>query len=218
MSNYFNKVPNFKYTNLLNDGVDNKTQVKNLFRRVKLREDLYENLNFFTKYFIVGDERPDQVAKKIYNDSNLDWVILTVNNMLNMQSEWPMPQLVYNDYLLEKYGSYEEINETHHYESKRVFNSRNETIFPAGLTVDSTHQVSFYDRDLDVQVTISDAAYRVTNYQYEERVQEKKRSIFILRPEYLNIAIEDLEEAMTYKKGSTEYVSRTLKDTEDLFE
>jgi hypothetical protein len=98
-----------------------------------------------------------------------------------------------------------------------VFNSRNETIFPAGLRVDSTHQVSFYDRDLDVQVTISDAAYRVTNYQYEERVQEKKRSIFILRPEYLNIAIEDLEEAMTYKKGSTEYVSRTLKDTEDLF-
>lgn len=217
MSNYFNKVPNFKYTNLLNDGIDNKIQVKNLFRRVKLREDLYENLNFFTKYFIIGDERPDQVAKKLYDDPNLDWVILTVNNILNMQSEWPMPQLVYNDYLLEKYGSYEELYETHHHESKRVFNSRNETIFPSGLTVDSTHQVKFYDRDLDVQVTITNASYRVTNYQYEERIQEKKRTIFILRPEYLNIAIEDLEEVMTYKKGSTEYISRTLKDTEDLF-
>ena len=105
MSNYFNKVPNFKYTNLLNDGVDNKTQVKNLFRRVKLREDLYENINFFTKYFIVGDERPDQVAKKIYNDSNLDWVILTVINMLNMLFQcWIQVFLVQNQIRKRDYG------------------------------------------------------------------------------------------------------------------
>lgn len=217
MSDYFNKVPNFKYTNLVEDGVDNKTQVKNLFRRAKLRDDLYENLNYFDKYIIIGDERPDQVANKIYGDPNLDWVILVANNVVNIQTEWPMPQRLFDQYLLEKYGSYEAIYDTHHYESKRVYNSRNETIFPAGLNVPSTHRVQFYDRDLDVQVTIADASYRVTNYVYEERLEEKKRAIFILKPEYLNIAFEDIKDIMRYKKGSTEYISETLKDTEDLF-
>lgn len=218
MSDYFNKVPNFKYTNLLKDGVDNKIQVKNFFRRVKLREDLYENLNYFTKYTIVGDERPDQLAKKLYDDENLDWVILITNNILNIQTEWPMPQKVFNEYLLEKYGSYEAIYDTHHYESKRVYNSRNETIYPAGLKVLPSHRVQYYDKDLDVIVTVAQASYLVTNYVYEQRIQDKKRNIFILKAEYLNLALEDLEENMTYKKGSTEYISGTLKDTENLLD
>jgi len=219
MSDYFSRLPNFKYTNLLNEiGVDSKIQVKNIFRRAKLREDIFEKISYFDKYLIVGDERPDQIANKIYGDPNLDWVVLISNNILNYQSEWPIPQKVYNAYLLEKYGSYEKLYSVHHYESKRVFNSRNETIFPAGLIVSENHKVEFYDKDLDVLVSISNAAKPISNYIYEERIQDEKRSIFILKPEYLNIILDDMEEIMTYKKGSSEYISGTLKDTEDLFE
>lgn len=217
MSNYFSKVPNFKYINLLESNKkNNKTEVKNLFRRAKLRPDIFQNLNYFERYFIKADERPDQIAFKLYKDSNLDWVILVTNNVLNVQSEWPMPQRIFNEYLLEKYGSYEEIYALRHYESKKVVNSRGETIFPEGLIVPERHFVEYYDIDLTVKVTVTDAKEPITNYAYEERLQEKKRLIYILKPAYLNIVLDDLNDIMRYKEGSTDYISRTLKESETL--
>lgn len=218
MSNYFNIVPNFKYKNLLEHSKrNNKTEVKNLFRRAKLRPDIFQNLSYFERYFIKSDERPDNIANKIYNDPNLDWIILVTNNVLNIQSEWPMPQRVFDEYLLEKYGSYEEIYALRYYESKEVLNSRREIIFPAGLIVPETHFVEYYDIDIDRRITITDSKKEVTNYAYEERMQEKKRLIYILKSDYLNIVLDDINDIMRYKEGSTDYISRTLKDTESLF-
>ena len=53
------------------------------------------------------DERPDQIANKIYDDESLDWVVLVSNNILNIREEWPLPQSVFDKYLLEKYGTYD---------------------------------------------------------------------------------------------------------------
>lgn len=87
---YFRQVPNFKYVdrNYNSKNIGNFTEVKNLFKRVKLRDEIFENLNFFSLYSIIGDERPDSVADKIYNDSKLDWLILLSNNILNFYNEW----------------------------------------------------------------------------------------------------------------------------------
>lgn len=217
MSNFFNRVPNFNYVSLLeNSSIGSKVEVKNLFRRAKLREDIFQDLSFFNKYIISGDERPDQVANKIYDDPDLDWVILLANNVINIQSEWPIPGRSFENYLLEKYGSYEKLSEIHHFESKRVFNSKNETVFPYGLEVNENFSVDFYDIDSDRHVTISGASVPVTNYAYEERIQEKRRSIFILKPVYLNLVFEDMKDILPYKKGSTEFISKTLKDTETI--
>ena len=73
MSNYFNLVPDFEYVSRLPDAkISDYITVKNLFRRVILREDIFSNLTFFTKYSIKGDDRPDNVANRIYADSTLD--------------------------------------------------------------------------------------------------------------------------------------------------
>ena len=69
MSNYFNLIPNFDYVSRLPDAkISDYIQVKNLFKRVLLREDIYSNLMYFTKYDIQGDDRPDNVAHRIYSD------------------------------------------------------------------------------------------------------------------------------------------------------
>ena len=66
MSNYFNLIPNFDYVSRLPDAkISDYIQVKNLFKRVLLREDIYSNLMYFTKYDIQGDDRPDNVAHRI---------------------------------------------------------------------------------------------------------------------------------------------------------
>ena len=91
MSSYFSEVPNFEYVSRLPDAkISDYITVKNFFKRGFLREDIFQNLAFFTKYSIRGDDRPDNVAFEVYNDSTLDWLVLMSNNIVNIQNEWPI--------------------------------------------------------------------------------------------------------------------------------
>jgi hypothetical protein len=216
---YFRNLPNFDYVNRTSDGrnISDYTAVKNLFKKGKLREDIIENLTLFEKYTIIGDDRPDNVAYEVYGDATLDWVVLTSNNIINVYDEWPMSQQSFDTYLTQKYlFNYNLIyNGIHHYESKEVRNSQGVVIFPKGITVEATQTVSYYDYYDEKQVTI-DVAVPITNYEYEEKLNNEKRNIFLLKNEYLNIVFDDLEEMMQYKEGSTQYVSETLKRADNI--
>ena len=63
----------------------------------------------------------------------------------------------------------------------------------------------------DESKTVNPISRAVTNLQYEENINNKKRRIFLLKPIYLSVVFDDLEEMMAYKEGSTQYVSETLK-------
>ena len=218
MSSYFQRVPDFNYVSRLPDSkIGDYIRVKNLFKKGKLREDIFQNVAFFEKYKIVGDDRPDNVAFEIYDDSSLDWLVLLSNNVLNVQSEWPLPQTDFDRFVLDKYGDYDTLyNGIHHYETTEVKNTQGVTIIPAGLQVDSSYSVSYYDFFTDLQVTTGNLAIPVTNYEYEEKVENDKRNIFILKPRYLNIVFDDMEELMQYKKGSSQFVSENLKTGDNI--
>ena len=218
MSSYFQRVPDFNYVSRLPDSkIGDYIRVKNLFKKGKLREDIFQNLAFFEKYKIVGDDRPDNVAFEIYDDSSLDWLVLLSNNVLNVQSEWPLPQTDFDRFVLDKYGDYDTLyNGIHHYETTEVKNTQGVTIIPAGLQVDSSYSVSYYDFFTDLQVTTGNLAIPVTNYEYEEKVENDKRNIFILKSRYLNIVFDDMEEIMQYKKGSSQFVSENLKTGDNI--
>ena len=218
MSSYFQRVPDFNYVSRLPDSkIGDYIRVKNLFKKGKLREDIFQNVAFFEKYKIVGDDRPDNVAFEVYDDSSLDWVILLSNNILNIQSEWPLPQTDFDRFVLDKYGDYNTLyNGIHHYETIEIKNTQGVTIVPAGLQVDSSYSVSYYDFFTDLQVTTGNLATPITNYEYEEKIDNDKRNIFILKSRYLNIVFDDMEEIMAYKKGSTQYVSESLKTGDNI--
>ena len=123
-----------------------------------------------------------------------------------------MNQTDFDSYLLNKYGDYETAyGGIHHYETTEVRNSKGVVIVPAGLQVEENYSVNYYDYfassyDIRPNITVP-----VTNYEYEERIEDAKRNIFLLKPRYLNVVFDDLDEIMSYKKGSTQYVSETLK-------
>ena len=213
MASYFRQVPDFQYVSRTPDAqiISDFKTVKNLFKRGKLREDIFGNLQFFEKYKIIGDERPDNVAFKFYDDETLDWIILLSNNILNIQTEWPLTQDGFDAYLLEKYGSYQNINATRYYETVKVKNSNGITIIPAGLLVQSNFSTSYFDDGLGIKVTASNITREVTNYQYEQKIEDNKRNIFVLKPKYLSVVFRDIESIFTYKKGGAQYVSDTLK-------
>tara|TARA_B100000131_G_scaffold95608_1_gene92614 strand:- start:285 stop:956 length:672 start_codon:yes stop_codon:yes gene_type:complete len=219
MSNYFKQVPDFDYVSRLPDAkISDYITVKNLFKRGNLADDIFQDLTVFTKYEIEGDDRPDNVAFKIYDDSDLDWVILLANNIINIQSEWPMSQREFDRYLLDKYETYEKLNDVHHYETLEWKNLAGAVVVPKGLWVESDYSVTYYDWYAGVEITksSSDIVVPVTNYEYEDEKENEKRNIYILKPIYLNIIKDDLKEMMQYKKGSTQYLDKTLKIAENI--
>lgn len=215
---YFRQVPNFDYVSRSADEkeISNYSTVKNLFKRGRLREDIFGDLNFFTKYKIIGDDRPDNVSFEVYGDENLDWLILLSNNILNIQTEWPLSQQSFDTYLIDKYGTYDIVYGIRHYETREIKDSNGVIIIPKGLEVQQNYSVTYYDSGLGVEVTASNITDAITNYQYEERIQDDKRNIFILKPIYLNIVFNDLDDIMKYKQGGSQYKSSTLKQGDNI--
>jgi hypothetical protein len=215
---YFRQVPNFQYVDRSpgDQAISNYIEVKNLFKKAKLRDDIFSDLSFFTKYSILGDERPDNVAYKFYNDSTLDWIILLSNNVINVQTEWPLSQQGFYNYLIDKYGSEEVFNEVHHYETIQVNNTSGAIIVRAGLKVPSDYSISYFDINNGQTMNYRNITVEVSNYDYEEKIQNDKRNIFVLKPNYLNLIFNDLEDIMPYKKGSTQYVNATLKKGDNI--
>ena len=217
MSSYFSEVPDFEYVSRLPDAkISDYIRVKNLFRRGFLREDIFQDLTFFTKYQVRGDDRPDNVAFEIYKDSTLDWLVLTANNIVNIQDEWPIPNSVFDELMTERYGTYENlIGGIHHYETVEVKDARDVVIVNKGLQVESTYSVTFFDERAGDIKTVT-PTIPITNYQYEQKVNEEKRNIYLLKPKYLQVVRDDLEDLMIYREGSTQYVSETLKRAENI--
>ena len=215
---YFRNIPDFEYVNRTKDGqfISNYTQVKNFFKKGRIREDLFQDLTVFEKYSIQGDDRPDNVANEIYGDPTLDWVVLTSNNITNVQNEWPLSQKGFEDYILDKYKTHEKLNEIHHYESNEVKDSTGVIIFPKGVRVSAAQSVSYFEPLSEESVTVNPISRAVTNFEHEQKVNDDKRRIFLIKPIYLGVVFDDLEEMMVYKEGSTQFVSESLKRADNI--
>ena len=140
------------------------------------------------------------------------------NNIINIPSEWPLPQADFDRYLVDKYDNdYNKIyNGIHHYETIEIKDSNGVTIVPKGLEVSSDYNIIYYDFFIGGLTTENDITRPVTNFQYEENLENKKRQIFILKPEYISVVLDDIEDLNVYKKGSTEYIDETLKRAENI--
>lgn len=206
---YFSNLELPSFTDGRNSSYDYVT-VKNLFRRGKIREDFFQNATVFDKYSITGDERPDEVANKVYGSPLLDWVVLISNNVINIRDEWPMGQTDFNNYLDDKY-SQDQLNEIHHYETKELKDATGSVLLSSGLVVDQSYIFMYTDLYGDLQtLSGSDVVTSVSYFDYEQTKNDAKRSIFILRPQYLQTVIDDMRDIMTYT-DSSQYIDKRTK-------
>ena len=211
-NSYFRQLPNLDYPSLSNDrnSAYDYQVVKNIFKRAVLRDDVFDEITAFTKYSVQGDERPDQVAYNFYNDSGLDWVVLTTNNIVHVRDEWPMGNQDFLTYLNAKYTEAELAN-IHHYETKIIRDSSGTLIQPEGKTVPAGYTVNF----LDNGVLRSESSLTSFSFlEHETNLNDNKRNINILRTEYLGLFLENYAEIMEYKP-SKQFVTDKLKKTEN---
>lgn len=137
---YFNELPNLEVVSKFPDQSSNQdyTTIKNLWKRAKLREDIANAITAFNYYQIKDGERPDQIAERVYGDPELDWVILITNNITNFNEEWPLDNNVFYNYLIDKYGTEEALQEIHHTETVEQRDASSRLVIPGGLIVDDS--------------------------------------------------------------------------------
>ena len=211
-NSYFRQLPQLDYPSLSNDrkSAYDYQLVKNLFKRAVLRDDIFNDVTNFEKYSVEGDERPDQVAYNFYRDSGLDWIVLTTNNIIHVRDEWPMSNRDFLTYLNEKYTS-EELSNVHHYETREIRDESNTLIQPAGVRVKSDYSVTYVENDT---VKTKSSIKMLTFLEHETNLNDAKRNINILKPDYVEIFLRDIKEIMRYKQSS-QFVSDRLKETEN---
>ena len=207
---YFRELPDIEYQSPFVDSnsSQNYVRAKNLFRRVKLRDDLTNVFTLFNKYQITEGARPDTVAEEIYGRADYDWVVLLTAGIVNVRDEWPISNRDLYRYAENIYGS--QLNAVHHYETTEVKDSNGRLILPAGKIVDSNFTIPKPD---DYTATLN-PVIGISNYQYETTKNEEKSTIYLLRPDYLQQYLNDMRTIMYYEKSS-QYVNKKLIRTEN---
>tara|TARA_B100000131_G_scaffold172316_1_gene166501 strand:- start:30 stop:677 length:648 start_codon:yes stop_codon:yes gene_type:complete len=207
---YFRELPNILYPSFLPEKKSSLDfiLVKNLFRRVKLRDDLYKNFVIFQKYEIPEGARPDTVAEDLYGSPSLDWVVLTVAGILNVRNEWPLSNRDLYNYCLDKYG--ESLNSVRFFETTEVKDDSGRLVLPKGKIVDSGFTIP---NPSNPSATLNPVV-GISNFIYETRINEEKRNINVLKQENITEFLDDMREIMTYQQSS-EFVNRRVAQTEN---
>ena len=211
---YFRELPNLLYQSFLpskNSSLD-YIEVKNIFRRSKVRDDLQNIFTVFDKYEIPDEFRPETVAEQFYGSAELDWVVLTTANIINVRNDWPLSNRDIYDFALDKYGN--ELNEIRYYETKEIKDSNGKLILPEGKRVNSDFSIRFYDTNQYVEKSGSNVVSGISNYTHELNLNTKKREIFLLKSEYLQQFLNDFRDVMVYGRSS-QYVDDDLIKTEN---
>jgi len=204
---YFRELPDVEYQSFLSSAKssDNYVLIKNLFRRVKLREDVQNVLTIFNKYEIPDGSRPDLVARELYGSEEYDWLVIVSAGITHIRNEWPLSDNNLYEYALEIYG--DKLNDVHHYETTEVKDSIGRLILPSGKVVDSDFTIPNPSNKL---ATLN-PVIGIGNFEYEVRKNNEKRSIYLLKPQYVQQAINDIKKQMTYDRSSQYLNGRIIK-------
>jgi len=160
-------------------GKDNYKLMPQIIKRVKLRANIRSGMFMFDNYDVIDGEKPEDIAFKWFNDPGLHWVILMTNNITDRYYEWPMTQPQFQEFIEDKYGI-ASIDAIHHYE----------------ITTQSGRTTGQGPNDYSYLVECNsdeDGAVSVSNRGYEQRLQDKYRSIRLLNPKYLTQFVEEFQ-------------------------
>ena len=233
---YFRELPEIAYQSPLSHRNSSRDYIiiKNIFRRVKLLDYLKDAASIFNKFVIGDGDRPDTIAEVLYGDSRLDYVVILVAGITNINHEWPLQDYQVYDYALSKYKTEEEMMKIRYYETFEIKDDQNRQILPPNLIVDADFKLygsstqagsvrynlisqegntQLDDKD-EYTVATDKIARAVTNLEYEYSENEKKREIDVLNSGYLQTFINDLRDIVKYDKNSN-YITSSLAQTEN---
>lgn len=216
MTQFFTKFSRLSY-DISGKRLSNYQSVTNVFFRLRIIREVLGNISAYYEYLIKDDDTPEILADKVYDNPEAHWIILLANNIVDPQYDWPLNYKNFNNYIINKYGSIEIAKTTyHHYEkvitreeslsgivteNRYIINSSNVAVSMADTTVPyDTYENLSETQDFDtidmgngktvIEITRRD---RISNYDYELQLNENKRAIKIVKPEYYAQIIREFD-------------------------
>ena len=169
---YFSQFPTIPYDS---KGTGEFKDVKNILRRVGIRAKVKTNTMLYDTYDVKNGETPESIAFKLYDDAELHWVVMLVNNITDRFHDWPLSEAQFLNFVNEKYSNPDAI---HHYEIEQESG----------------------DTSIKINIGTSNADYptatAITNYEYEQEEQDNKRKIRLLDPLYIEAFVEEFKSLM----------------------
>lgn len=190
---------------------DGYKQSKNFFRRVRFRDNINTIYINSTKYTIIDGETPENVSQKFYKSTQWYWSILLLNNITDVNSQWPLPSAQLDEYIEAVYRT--DQNKPRHWETKQIKTSGGNIILKAGLIVEMyqgtdaqktagympTYSFTYKDsNNQTVTLTGSQVIQEVTNREYEYKKNEEKREIYVLKKPYLSKIQNEFKTLLKY--------------------
>ena len=173
---YFNQFPLIPYDSV---GQGDFKAVTNILRRVGVRAKIKTNTLLFDTYDVKDGETPESLADKMYDDPELHWVILMVNDIIDRYHQWPMATSQFLKYVNDKY---DDPNGIHHYEQAQ-------TSGDTSVKINVYSNSALYTGDLDFY----NSSTIVTNIEYEQSIQNELRKIRLLDPKYIDQFVQEHE-------------------------
>ena len=233
---FFRELPNIAYQSPLSHKNSSRDYIviKNIFRSAKLMDYVRTGAIAQQKLVLQDGDRPDTIAEFLYGDSSLDYIVILVAGITNINHEWPLQDYQVYDYALSKYGSVAEMNAIRYHETFEIKDTQGRQILPPNLIVDadfkmygsSTQAGSVRynlisqegNRQLDDKteytVATDNIARAVTNLEYEYKKNEEKREIDVLKNGYVQTFINDIRDILKYDRNSS-YITSSLVATEN---
>ena len=169
---YFDMFPNIYYSA---KGDGKFTIMKDLLARVKLIANVKDNILGFDYYDVKDGETPEMIAHKYYDDPELHWTILVVNDVIDYYTQWPMSVQKFEEFIKDKYTNPQGI---HHYEISQTSGNTELVI------------------DVGMNTTDYPSATAISNYTYEDRLQEQRRQIRLIQPQYMGGFVKEFEKKL----------------------
>ena len=209
---YFTHLPDVyvRTSSYRQNNVDPFTLAKNIFRRIKIRENLDDIILGFDQYTVKNNQRPDQVALDIYGNMQYDWVILLCNNIINIYEEWPMSEDELERYIDSTYE--EDADSVHHWVTQRITDLKGRILVKEDRIVPEDYT---YTRPDGTIIAKEETVRPVSVYDHEASKNDQKRNIYLLRKEYVTAFIEEFSTLCDYLPNSEVDESEKVKRSKD---
>jgi hypothetical protein len=163
---YFQDFPNFLYDFEFTKNKRDALVLTDITRNIRFRRDILANITVYDEYDVKDGETPEIVAEKIYGNAEYHWIIMLVNERFDYRADWVLSIPRLEEFVAAKYGA--QANAIHHYEDSK------------GNIVHST----------------ASGAVSVSNRQYEDSENEKKRRIKIVSPALIDTVLNNFKELL----------------------
>lgn len=157
---YFQDFPEIYYPFNIK-GTEEIKIVRDITRNVRVIKEISNSITLYELYDIQDGETPEIISEKFYGTSLYHWVIMLINERYDYINDFPLSQPVLDRFVSQKYGEGNE-DAVHHWEDENGFIVSSDIV----------------------------GATSISNTQYEDKINESKRTIKIVSPELITKLVE----------------------------